>query len=127
MIENVLIFIFTAAGAWLALRFVAFAIKYSEQAAKGSRPKLLAWNRYCPRCEQTVKRFDRVFSVKELLFGGWTCPQCGTEFDQVNEVRIARSIDAHLRDPVSRSYGRMHLNYPPEKSRVDLIIEEDEE
>lgn len=125
MIESALQILLIFVGLLVLLRLSIFGIKYSEQAIRGFRPKVLSWNRFCTRCEQEIGRFECVFSVKELLLGGWSCPRCGSEFDQVNELRIPHSIDAHLRDPVARSHGRKRRSLQSGKSPVERIIEEE--
>jgi len=36
----------------------------------------------CPECGTPVPRFRRPASVRQALWGGWTCAICGTEMDR---------------------------------------------
>ena len=52
-----------------------------------SRPR-----RYCPRCDMVLPRFRIPRSLRQLWFGGWTCPYCGCEVDKLgNEIRMGQA------------------------------------
>ena len=87
----------------LILRGGMFLLKYSEQWANHARPRVFPRPTECPRCEQPVGRFERLRSFSELVLGGWTCPRCGSEFDQLDNIRLARAWNANLRDLEQRA------------------------
>ncbi len=103
MLSLIFAFVIVLVSGWLLIRGIFFLLKYSEQWINHARPKVFPRPRECPRCEQPIGRFERLNSVRELLLGGWTCPKCGSEFDQLDNIRIARAWNAHLRDLSKRS------------------------
>jgi hypothetical protein len=36
----------------------------------------------CPRCTSPMPPLRRPASVRQMLWGGWTCPGCGCEMDR---------------------------------------------
>lgn len=41
----------------------------------------------CPECGTPVPQFRRPTSLRQALWGGWTCANCSTEMDRLgNEV-----------------------------------------
>ena len=36
----------------------------------------------CPRCASELPQYRRPMSLKQALWGGWTCPGCGREVDR---------------------------------------------
>jgi hypothetical protein len=36
----------------------------------------------CPRCAAELPQYRRPTSLKQALWGGWTCPNCGCESDR---------------------------------------------
>jgi len=36
----------------------------------------------CPTCSEPVPTFRRPKNFRQMMWGGWTCEQCGTEFDK---------------------------------------------
>ena len=104
---NLLGFIFLSLmgliGVLLVIRTSAFLLTYFGQWIRDRRPKLVPRPRECPRCAQPVGRFERTNSFAKVLLGGWACPRCGSEFDQLNNIRIARAWNANLRDLELRS------------------------
>ena len=36
----------------------------------------------CPRCGTQMPLFRKPTSVRQTLWGGWTCPDCGCEIDK---------------------------------------------
>jgi RNase P subunit RPR2 len=36
----------------------------------------------CPRCQTLMATFRWPGSVKQALWGGWTCPSCGCQMDR---------------------------------------------
>ena len=36
----------------------------------------------CPRCTAALPPLRRPASVRQMLWGGWTCPSCGCEMDR---------------------------------------------
>jgi hypothetical protein len=114
-----------ALAAWLLLRGAVYLLKFSEEFVKGNRPSFLSRIQNCPRCEAKLKPFTRKVSFKQLLFGGWTCPECGSEFDQMNNVRVARAFDAHLMDFRARKrHGKSLPGASDDKSPIERVFEE---
>jgi hypothetical protein len=37
---------------------------------------------FCPRCKVALPRFRQPRSLRQELWGGWTCPACGAEVDK---------------------------------------------
>lgn len=46
----------------------------------------------CPNCGGAVPTLRKPASVRQALWGGWTCAQCGTEIDKWGRVmeRLAK-------------------------------------
>jgi hypothetical protein len=40
-------------------------------------------NIYCPKCNEAVPQTRKPRSVRQELYGGWTCASCGTEMDKL--------------------------------------------
>lgn len=38
---------------------------------------------HCPKCSETVPRTRKPRSVRQELYGGWTCINCGAEMDKL--------------------------------------------
>ena len=36
----------------------------------------------CPRCGRAMPRVRRPRNLRQVLWGGWTCPDCGCEMDK---------------------------------------------
>ena len=36
----------------------------------------------CPKCGSQLPRIRKPTSIKQLIWGGWTCPRCGCEIDK---------------------------------------------
>lgn len=36
----------------------------------------------CPKCAATAPQFRKPTSMRQMLWGGWTCPRCGCEMDK---------------------------------------------
>ena len=36
----------------------------------------------CPECRQPLPKFRKPASMRQLLWGGWTCPACAVEIDR---------------------------------------------
>ena len=39
----------------------------------------------CPECGTPVPMYRRPTSMRQALWGGWTCEECGTEMDRYGE------------------------------------------
>jgi hypothetical protein len=87
---------------FLLLRGSAFAIKYLEQWSSEARPHVFPRPSRCSRCGQHLGRMSRLRTFNQWVLGGWTCPGCGSEFDQLDRILIARAWNAHLRDSKAR-------------------------
>lgn len=46
----------------------------------------------CPGCHADVPAFRRPTSLRQALWGGWTCENCGTEFDR-NRMQLSRGAE----------------------------------
>lgn len=38
--------------------------------------------RRCPKCDTVLPKFRKPRNKRQRLWGGWTCPNCGTELDR---------------------------------------------
>lgn len=96
--------------AWVAL--VSLGQAYARQLAAGRVPDLF-WaflfgglsgggivfifilcspKRHCPSCHYTLPRFRKPTSLKQSLFGGWTCPSCKAQIGPQDTVAPAESF-----------------------------------
>jgi hypothetical protein len=41
----------------------------------------------CPRCAEPLPPTRKATSLKEALWGGWTCPKCGCKVDRYGKER----------------------------------------
>jgi len=41
--------------------------------------------RHCPKCHCLLPRFRMPRSVRELLWGGWHCPECGSRVSRTGQ------------------------------------------
>ena len=41
-----------------------------------------AGRKACPRCAAELPQYRTPISLKQALWGGWTCPNCGCEIDR---------------------------------------------
>ena len=87
----------------VTVRGTVFLAVYFREWWRDSRPKVFPRPAFCPRCERPIVKFGRLRSFQQLLFGGWSCVGCGSEFDQLDKVRVARAWNAHLIDHDRRS------------------------
>jgi hypothetical protein len=37
---------------------------------------------HCPRCDALLPNLDERRSIRQLMWGGWTCRACGAEVDK---------------------------------------------
>lgn len=44
----------------------------------------------CAMCINVMPVFRRPTSLRQALFGGWTCKSCGTEMDRSGRVHMRR-------------------------------------
>lgn len=44
----------------------------------------------CPSCHADIPAFRRPTSMSQALWGGWTCENCGTEFDR-KRLKVAHA------------------------------------
>ena len=47
-----------------------------------SRPRLA-----CPNCHQALPRFRRPSSARDVLYGGWRCPNCKASISAAGQLR----------------------------------------
>jgi hypothetical protein len=43
----------------------------------------------CPRCATRLPMFRKPGSPEEIMWGGWTCPNCGCKVDKYGNERAA--------------------------------------
>jgi hypothetical protein len=41
----------------------------------------------CPRCGERMPRVRLPTSLHQMMWGGWTCPNCGCEMDKWGKAR----------------------------------------
>ena len=41
----------------------------------------------CPRCGREQADFRKPTNINELLWGGWTCPDCGARMDKWGNIK----------------------------------------
>ena len=76
---------------------------------KGRRFGLQLNHVTCPTCDARMPIVRRPRSKREALWGGWTCPKCGTEMDKFGS-EIGRSVvsqpklDASGKTPLERVF-----------------------
>ena len=110
----------------LLIRWTIFFMKYTaEWINTGQRPDVFPRPHRCPRCEARVASRHKLRSLREAILGGWTCPGCGSVFDQLDRALVARAWNAHLRDSRVR-LRREHSRELSEDSRspVQKLIDE---
>jgi hypothetical protein len=72
--------------AWLGLRLIA-----RDTARKGK----WGFNRkivFCPDCGLQMPKFRTPHSLRQALWGGWTCRDCGCEMDKWGQKIESREI-----------------------------------
>jgi hypothetical protein len=47
------------------------------------------WSAKCPRCGTALPVVRKPSSKEELMWGGWTCPNCGCKVDKYGRERAA--------------------------------------
>ena len=45
----------------------------------------------CPKCQALLPKARIPSNLREALWGGWTCPQCGTKIDRKGRAIVAPS------------------------------------
>src|SRR5215218_1053009 len=125
MLFAIFTFLVTILLVFMAFRGLVFSLMYVGQWIRYRRPKIFPRPSICPRCELPLGRFQSPKSLKEFFLGGWTCRKCGSEFDQLDNIRIARAWNAHLRDNESRSLeARIDEAVGDDRSPVERMFEE---
>ena len=57
----------------------------------------------CPRCRTPLPRLRKPETLRQSLWGGWTCPACGVEVDKWGrEVETLCTIDSRSRNGSTR-------------------------
>ena len=127
-VNDILLFLTFATvliGLWLLIRGVGYSLKYFEVRARGVTLGPFGRNSRCSRCDRSIPFFSRRRSVRELVFGGWTCPKCGSEIDQLGIVRLARARDEHLRDFSKRDRVKQIVEEAKDgRSPIERVIDE---
>jgi len=49
-----------------------------------------AGRKTCPRCAAELPQYRKPASLKQALWGGWTCPNCGCETDRQGRLLKGR-------------------------------------
>ena len=44
---------------------------------------------HCPHCGARLPMIRKPSSAEEIMWGGWTCPKCGTKVDKYGNERTA--------------------------------------
>ena len=125
MILTLIVLVLGSLAALLMLRGAIFLVMYCERSITYGCPKVFPLPKRCPRCDSPIRWMDSLRTLRNVLLGGWSCRYCGSEFDQLNDCRVARSWNVHLRDVRERS----HLQTLKEesldpRSPVQKIIDE---
>ncbi len=47
---------------------------------------LLIPRKTCPKCGAKLSRFRKPTNLRQTLWGGWTCLECGSELDRKGNV-----------------------------------------
>ena len=125
MLSVIFAFLIALLLVWIGVRGSVFSLMYVGQWIRYRRPNIFPRPTVCPRCELPRGRFQSPKSLKEVVLGGWTCRGCGSEFDPLDNIRIARAWNAHLRDNETRSLkARGDEATRDERSPVELLFEE---
>jgi predicted RNA-binding Zn-ribbon protein involved in translation (DUF1610 family) len=61
---------------WLCLK--GFSKFWPKSGKMGVNLEVVA----CPQCGEVVPKIRKPANTKQLLWGGWTCSNCGTEMDK---------------------------------------------
>lgn len=63
---------------------VFFSICYANkiQIGKGKRMGLNFKKTACTKCGAALPRFRRPANLRQILWGGWSCHECGSEYDK---------------------------------------------
>ena len=125
MLLTILVFLAALVALALLIRSTVFLVKYTQEWIGNARPEVFPRPTRCPRCHQRLGRFERMRTFAEVLFGGWSCPGCGSEFDQLDNIRLARAWNAHLRDAKKRlrTEGH-HRSMEDDRTPVERLIDE---
>ena len=62
----------------------------------------------CPECDQKAPAFRNPTSIKQALWGGWTCSNCGCEMDKwgkevatINETKVQpKQVEQSKMEPI---------------------------
>jgi predicted RNA-binding Zn-ribbon protein involved in translation (DUF1610 family) len=71
------------AGAFAVL--LAFYIGYRKKLKIGEGNEMglnLSTDNKCPSCGTDLPTIRRPKTFRQMMWGGWTCDKCGTEFDK---------------------------------------------
>jgi ribosomal protein L37AE/L43A len=64
---------------------VTFYIGYRKKLKIGEGTKMglnLSTDSKCPSCNEPLPTFRRPKNFRQMMWGGWTCEKCGSEFDK---------------------------------------------
>ncbi len=63
---------------------LCFAICYTKkvQLGKGNKMGMNFEQTICSSCSTQLPRFRKAANLRQMLWGGWTCPTCQKEFDK---------------------------------------------
>jgi hypothetical protein len=67
---------------WLLVKFLRRGDK------RGINVQALVNPIKCPRCAQALPRARVPRSFNEILWGGWTCPNCGAKIDKWGKEKV---------------------------------------
>lgn len=125
MLFDLAILICLIVAGWLLIRGAVFSIKYLVYKARGNRSPVFPLPSECCRCDQPLPYFSNLMSFRHVVLGGWACPSCGSEFDQLGNVKKARAWGANIRDLKKRRGTRKVRRVEDEqKSPIERVFEE---
>jgi hypothetical protein len=71
-----------------AAALTAGIVLLRRQSAPKGRWGIGSLQAVCPRCRAAVPTVRVPGSLHEMLWGGWTCPQCGCKVDKYGRERV---------------------------------------
>lgn len=74
---------------FVVLALIAAAVIWRQTKSKGRWGFGSFGPTYCPRCATRLPMIRKPTSQEEILWGGWTCPNCGCKVDKYGRERAA--------------------------------------
>ncbi len=76
------IFEIGAFGGMMVILVIVICYAKKIQIGKGKRMGLNFEKTTCPECESALPRFRRPANLRQILWGGCSCHECGREYDK---------------------------------------------